>query len=145
MNLHPSRVVLYAVAVAGPALADGAAPSALPSPRPAAVPASQLPEAAGEWWVDLSEPAPADVPAPRRTAQREQVQRQQAQVARQVEALGGQVTGRVSAVRNALVVRIAPQRLPQLRGLPGVRDVRPVQHRHRPLRPAPPPGSAAPA
>lgn len=133
MNLPVSRVALWAMVVAGPALADGAALSVLPLPRPAAAPASQAPEAAGEWWVDLSEPAPADVPAPRRRAQREQVQRQQAQVAQQVEALGGQVTSRVGAVRNALVVRIARQRLPQLRGLPGVRDVRPVQHRHRPL------------
>jgi len=98
---------------------------------------SPVPSATGglprqDWWVELSLPPPAAVPAEQRQAQAAQVREQQNAVARQVFALGGQVVGRVSQVRNALAVRIGTERLTELGRLPGVTAVRPVQHTHRP-------------
>jgi hypothetical protein len=110
-------------AVAGPV--TGAA-------GPAPAPAASVPSQPPEWWVDLSLPPPAEVPAHRRRDQLAQVRRQQAEVARQVQALGGRVTGEVTRVRNALVVRIDATQLPHLRELPGVRGVRPMLHLNRP-------------
>lgn len=117
------RTVLLAWACAG--LAGGSASRAQPvqvSPmRPATGARPQ------DWWVELSLPPPADVPADQRQAQVEQVREQQNAVARQVFALGGQVVGRASQVRNALAVRISAERLTELGSLPGVTAVRPVR------------------
>jgi hypothetical protein len=98
---------------------------------------SPVPSATGrqprqDWWVELSLPPPAAVPAEQHQAQAAQVREQQNAVARQVFALGGQVVGRVSQGRNALAVRISSERLTELGRLPGVTAVRPVQHTHRP-------------
>lgn len=123
------RGVLLAWSCAG--LACGSASRAQPvqlSPMPPATGAGR-PQ---DWWVELSLPPPADVPADQRQAQVVQVREQQNAVARQVFALGGQVLGRVSQGRNALAVRIRPERLDELGRLPGVTAVRPVRQTQRP-------------
>jgi len=104
--------------------------------RAQSVKLSPLPSAIGghpqDWWVELSQPAPAGVPAEQRQAQGVQVREQQNAVARQVFALGGQVVGRVSQGRNALAVRISSERVAELGRLPGVTAVRPVRHTQGP-------------
>lgn len=112
-------------------LAGGSASRAQP------VQVSPLPSATGrqprqDWWVELSLPPPADVPADQRQAHAVQVREQQNAVARQVFALGGQVVGRAGQGRNALAVRISSERLDELGGLPGVTAVRPVRQTQRP-------------
>lgn len=122
------RGVLLAWWCAG--LAGGSASRAQPVPVSPLSPATGAPPQ--NWWVDLSLPPPADVPAEQREAQAGQVRAQQNAVARQVFALGGQVVGRVSQGRNALAVRIRPERLGELRRLPGVTAVRPVRQAQPP-------------
>jgi hypothetical protein len=110
-------------------LAGGSSSGAQPvqvSPMPLAIGAR-----AQDWWVDLSLPPQADVPAEQRQAQAVQVREQQNAVAREVFALGGQVVGRVSLVRNALAVRISSERLTELGRLPGVTAVRPMRQAQR--------------
>ena len=122
------RMVLLAGLCAS--LAGGSASRAQPvqvSPMPSATGAR-----AQDWWIELSQPPPADVPADQRQAQVVQVREQQNAVARQVFALGGQVLGRVSQGRNALAVRIRSERLDELGRLPGVTAVRPVRQAPRP-------------
>lgn len=123
------RGVLVAWLCAG--LAGGSASRAQP------VQMSPMPSATGrqprqDWWVELSLPPPADVPAEQRQVHAVQVREQQNAVARQVFALGGQVVGRISQGRNALAVRISSERLIELGRLPGVTAVLPVRNAQRP-------------
>lgn len=84
---------------------------------------------ADEWWVDLTLPPLAAVAEADRGPHLARLQAQQDEVAARVQALGGTVTARVTHVRHALAVRIAAERLGDLRAVPGVRQVTPVKHR----------------
>lgn len=89
-------------------------------------------------WVDLSEPVPAgaaDAAQARRRAQR--VALQQQQTLKSLKDLGATELGRVRHARNAIAVRIAPERLDAVRALPGVLRVRAADDL-QPPRPTPP-------
>jgi hypothetical protein len=94
------------------------------------VPARKLPvERAGtvSVWVDLDLPALAEVPLAERQALRANVLAQQAQVMRDLQALGAQELARVQQVRNAVAVRIDAAQIAAAKALPGVRLVRIVR------------------
>jgi hypothetical protein len=85
------------------------------------------PDGRVERWVDLAEPAgDADRGRPQRR------RAEQDRVAAAVRDLGGEVTTRIEHARNALLVRIAPDRIAELRLVPGVVRVRPVGTLHPP-------------
>lgn len=95
--------------------------------------ATALADAAIDVWVDLSEPVAATSGNPEEAAQRRQrVERQQAAVAAELQRLGAVELARVRHTRNAIAVRIAPDRLDAVRGIPGVLRVRPAQKLHSP-------------
>jgi hypothetical protein len=99
------------------------------SPRAAAAATPAATTAADEWWVDLALPPLAAVADAERGPHLARLQVQQDEVAARIRALGGTVTARVTHVRNALAVRIAADRVAELRAQPGVRQVTPVRHR----------------
>jgi hypothetical protein len=78
-------------------------------------------------WVDLDLPALAEVPLAERQALRANVLAQQAQVMRDLQALGAQELARVQQVRNAVAVRIDAAQIAAAKALPGVRLVRIVR------------------
>jgi uncharacterized GH25 family protein len=80
-----------------------------------------------ELWVHLVEPATA--PGAERRQWR---QAEQARVAEQVRALGGEVVVRLQHARHALLVRIAPARAADLGRIRGVTRVRPALTLHPP-------------
>jgi hypothetical protein len=95
--------------------------------------ATALADAAVEVWVDLSEPVAAISGNPEEAAQRRQrVERQQAAVAAELQRLGAVELARLRHTRNAIAVRIAPDRLDAVRGIPGVLRVRPAHELHPP-------------
>src|SRR5262245_10007680 len=108
----PRRAWLIAMLAGSPALAEVTAPTV-------------------DVWVDLSEPVPADGIGDD-TAQRQRVDRQQREVAAQLQQLGGQELARIRHTRNAIAVRIDPGRLDAVRAIPGVRRVRPTAELHPP-------------
>ncbi len=147
-------------AALGMAVASAAAASPTAADRLADLSAGQAPAAAGTlggappgaqrladpraaWlsvWVDLDEPELARVPAGQaeaRAALRTRILAQQAQVMARLLELGAVEQARVQVVRNAIAVRLPRTRLADAAALPGVRGVRPVQHRNR-TRQAPP-------
>ena len=86
-----------------------------------------------EVWVDLSEPVPAASDDPANAGvHRQRVDRQQQQVAHELRQLGAVELARARHTRNAIAVRIAPERLDALRSIPGVLRVRPAQNLHPP-------------
>lgn len=93
-------------------------------------------DASEQWlsvWVDLDEPELARVPAgqpEQREAQRARILIQQEQVMARLRELGAIEQARVHVVRNALAVRLPRTNLAAAAVLPGVRAVRPVQHRN---------------
>ena len=105
------------------ALLLGAAAGALAAP-----PAS--PKAvvgAVELWVDLGEPAAASG-----AERRQRRQAEQDRVGERIRELGGEVTVRLRHARHALLVRIAPEKVADLRRIPGVVRVRPAHTLHPP-------------
>ena len=90
-------------------------------------------DATVDVWVDLSEPVAATSGNPAEAAQRRQrVQRQQAAVAAELQRLGAVELARVRHTRNAIAVRIAPDRLDAVRDIRGVTRVRPAHELHPP-------------
>lgn len=75
-------------------------------------------------WVELSEPPSAQASAPEA---RRRLARQQDEIAGALAELGAHELARVRHARNAIAVRIAPDRLDAVRALPGVRQVSPVE------------------
>lgn len=67
------------------------------------------------------------------TDQRARVRAQQASVAPNLVALGGQELGRVQIAHNAIALRVDASQLAQIAALPGVASVRPVLHYERAL------------
>ena len=102
------------------------------------LPAAAATSADLDVWVDLSLPALASLgrgQTTERGALRAKILNQQAAVMSRLAALGAVETGRVQQLRNALAVRLPASALAEARRIPGVRQVRPVQHRnsiHRP-------------
>ena len=86
-----------------------------------------------EVWVDLSEPVPAadDDPA-NAGVRRQRVDRQQQEVANELQRLGAVELARVRHARNAIAVRIAPDRLDAVRHIKGVLQVRLTHYLHPP-------------
>lgn len=82
-----------------------------------------------EYWVDLTEPLPANA---KDEAQRARVAAQQAQVAERMRAMGIELTGRVQHARNALAARMTREQAEAVRRLPGVRRVRDARTLHPP-------------
>jgi putative heme degradation protein len=98
---------------------------------PALAQASMNDSAAAEWWVELTLPPLAQVPEQARGEQLQRIKKQQDDVALAVQAASGEVTARVTHVRNALAVRMTAQAAASLRAVDGVRQVRPVTHNNR--------------
>jgi hypothetical protein len=103
------------------------------APVAAAIPGAPLPAASTtssdpvEVWVDLAEPAATSGFERQRRRQAEQQR-----VAELVRRLGGEVTVRLRHARHALLVRIAPDKIGDLRRIPGVLRVRPARTLHPP-------------
>jgi hypothetical protein len=86
-----------------------------------------------EVWVDLSEPLPAASDDPAQAAvSRQRVDRQQQEVADELHRLGAVELTRTRHARNAIAVRIAPDRLDAVRRIEGVLRVRPTRSLHPP-------------
>ncbi len=84
-------------------------------------------------WIDLSEPLPAASDDPTQSAaSRTRVDRQQQQVASELRRLGAVELARARHARNAIAVRIAPERLDAVRRIDGVLRVRPTRSLHPP-------------
>lgn len=77
-------------------------------------------------WVQLSEP-----PLASNASDRQAIQKQQEAVRARLQALGAVELGGVSRALNALAVSIDPGKLPDVKRIPGVRSVAPVQHIER--------------
>lgn len=125
MTLHPLG-----------ALADVGPRSEVPSLRPPAPPASlgRAPHGEIEVWVDLSLPALGSLPGDKhdeRTALRQRIAQQQDEVMAQLARLGAVEVARVQQVRNSVAVRMPANALVHARKIPGVRNVRTVQHIER--------------
>lgn len=74
-------------------------------------------------WVQLTEPALAS-----RASEPDAIQKQQQEVLARLQALGAVELGRVRHALNALAVSIEASKLPEVKRIPGVRSVSPVQH-----------------
>jgi hypothetical protein len=88
-----------------------------------------------EVWLDLSEPALANVPQGDRNARKSQRQRiivEQDRVASALQALGGVERGRVQLLRNSIAAELPRDQVDAARRIPGVRAVRLVRHVDRP-------------
>lgn len=85
-----------------------------------------------EMWVELSAAPPAAAASgPPARRQREQVARQQAEVIAHLREIGIEPAGRLRIQRNAILVRVNPERVAEIERIPGVVRVRPGE----PLRP----------
>ena len=73
------------------------------------------------------------------TAPNGDVKQQQDAVMSQLRGLGATELARVVHARNAVAITVDATRLDEIRRIPGVRSVAPVQHVEREPRPAPPP------
>ena len=91
------------------------------------------PTAELDVWVDLTLPPLASLSrnqTAERSALRSKIVNQQGTVMARLVALGAVEKGRVQQLRNALAVRLPASALAEARRIPGVRQVRPVQHRN---------------
>jgi hypothetical protein len=80
-----------------------------------------------EVWVDLAETTATNGPERRQRREAEQDR-----VGERVRELGGEVTVRLRHARHALLVRIASDKVADLRRIPGVVRVRPTHTLHPP-------------
>lgn len=86
-----------------------------------------------EVWIDLSEPLPAASDDPAEAAlSRQRVDQQQQRVSNELHRLGAVELARARHARNAIAVRIAPERLDAARRIEGVLRVRPTRTLHPP-------------
>ncbi len=89
--------------------------------------------AADEVWLELSEPLPATADGPTQaTRRRARVAAQQQQIGERLRELGIVELARLRHGRNAIAVRLAPGQAEQVRRLPGVLGLRPVESLHPP-------------
>jgi hypothetical protein len=89
------------------------------------------PDAATEWWVDLSLAPSARVAANNRAAQLRRIKQQQTQLAADLGPLGLSVSASVVHVRNAVVVQMTAEQASVVRRSKGVVAVRPALDCHR--------------
>jgi hypothetical protein len=86
-----------------------------------------------EVWVDLSEQVPAaNDDRANAGVQRQRVDRQQQEVANELQRLGAVELARARHARNAIAIRIAPERLDAVRHIKGVVRVRATHELHPP-------------
>jgi hypothetical protein len=109
-------------ATASSALARSAPPPALQCESSSAAP---------QWWLDLSLPPLARIPAGKRQAHLQAIQQQQMQITEILAQQGIAVCARVTNLRNALAVQASAEQAAQLRSITGVRAVSAVSQRNR--------------
>lgn len=86
-----------------------------------------------EVWIELSErPPSAAMPASAAARQRDRLSSQQDRVADALARLGAVELGRIRVNGNAIAVRIDRTRLDAVRGIDGVKRVRPARSLHPP-------------
>ena len=125
--------LLLALALLPHAPESNASMSGMPRHRTPAPPLGLADQAQGEVdvWIDLSLPALSTLPRDEHEARdrlRANIQAQQDEVMTQLTSLGAKEQARILHVRNSLAVRMPASALAQARAIPGVVNVREVQH-----------------
>jgi hypothetical protein len=115
---------------------SNASTSGMPRHRTPAPPLGLAAQAQGDVdaWIDLSLPALSTLPRDEHEARdtlRANIEAQQDEVMAQLTSLGAKEQARILHVRNSLAVRMPASAFAQARAIPGVVNVREVQHIRR--------------